>query len=67
MLIRPVNEFTVGYTSQVPCDDPAFDNHTQVVKTGEGQLYFRENGHILSASEFASKLINLVAETDPLR
>ena len=67
LLIRPVNEFTLGYTTQVPCDDPAFDNHAEVLRTDEGQWYFRENGHILSAAEFASKLLNLVAETDPVR
>jgi len=64
VLIRPVNEFTLGYTTQVPCNDPAFDNHAEVVRTDEGQLYFRENGHILAAAEFATKLLNLVAETD---
>lgn len=67
MLIRPVNEFTVGYTTQVPCEDPAFDNHVEVVRTDDGQLYFRENGHILAISEFASKLVNLVADTDSVR
>ena len=66
MLIRPVNEFTVGYTTQVPCDAPAFDNRAEVVRTDKGQLYFRENGHIFATAEFARKLLNLVAETDPV-
>jgi len=60
-LIRLVNEFTVGYTTQVPCSDPAFANHAELVRTDEGQLCFLENGNVLAASEFASKLIRLVA------
>lgn len=67
MLIRPMNEFTVGYTTQLPCDDPAFDSHAEVVRTDEGQLFFSENGHISATAEFARKLFNLVAETDPVR
>jgi hypothetical protein len=62
VLIRPFNEFTVGYTTHFPCNNPALDNdnHVEVVRTDEGQLCFLENGHLLAADEFASKLIRLV-------
>jgi hypothetical protein len=60
-LIRPFNEFTIGYTTHVPCNDPAYDNHVEVARTDDGQLCFVENGHPLAASQLASKLIRLVA------
>ncbi len=67
-LIRPFNEFTLSYTTHVPCDDAAFDKHVEVVRTNDGQLYFIENGHLLAASELASKLIRLVAaEAEPVQ
>lgn len=66
VLIRPFNEFTLGYTTQIPFNDPAFDNHVEVVRTEDEQLNFLENGHLLGVSEFASKLIRLVAaEAEP--
>ena len=60
-LIRPFNEFTVGYTTHVSCNDLEFDNHVEVIRNDDGKLYFLENGHLLSPSEFARKLIRLVA------
>jgi hypothetical protein len=61
LLIRLVNEFTLGYTTQVPCNDPAFDMHVEVVRTDEGQLRFREGEKLLAPSEFVDRLIRLVA------
>ena len=60
VLIRPYNEFTVGYTDQTPCNDPAFDNHAEVIRSEDGRLYFREKNDVLTVPEFASKLISLV-------
>jgi hypothetical protein len=60
-LIRPFNEFTIGYTTNAPCKDPAYDHHVEVARTDGGQLCFLENGNLLAASELADKLIRLVA------
>lgn len=60
ILIRPANEFTVGYTTRVPCEDPAVDDHIEIVRTDDGQLYFRENGNVFTTSELATKLIGLI-------
>ena len=60
-LIRPYNEFTVGYTTEPSRNDPALDKHVEVVRTADGRLYFRENRHLLTTSDFAAKLIRLVA------
>ncbi len=59
-LIRPFNNFTIGYTTDVPCNNPAFDKHVEVVRTDDGQLYFLDDGQLLAASELATKLICLV-------
>jgi hypothetical protein len=66
MLIRALNEFTVGYTTRLPCGDPALDEQVEVFRTDDGQWYFRENGTIFTASLFASKLIRLIAEANPV-
>jgi hypothetical protein len=63
MLIRPANKFTVGYTP-VPCDDPAFGNRGEVVRTDEGQVHFRKNARIFAVAEFVRKLLNLITETE---
>lgn len=60
-LIRPYNDFTVGYTTQVPLNLPDLDIHVEVVRTDDGRLFFREDGQLLTACEFAIKLIRLVA------
>ena len=59
--IRQFNEFTIGYTTDVPFSDPADDNHVEVARTDDGQLCFLENGNLLAASELASKLIRMAA------
>ena len=65
VLIRRYNEFTVGYTAQIPCNDPAFDNHADVLRNDNGQLYFRERNELLTVAEFACKLISLVSTELP--
>ena len=60
-LIRPYNEFTVGYTTEASRNDPALDRQVEVVRTGDGRLCFRENGHLLTTSDFAAILIRFVA------
>lgn len=60
VLMRRYNEFTVGYsTDSLQRNDPSYDNHAEVVQSGDGVLYFRENGKLLTVSEFAVKLIAL--------
>ena len=44
LLIRSASEFTVGYTMQAELNDPALDNHVEVVRTDDGELYFIEDG-----------------------
>jgi hypothetical protein len=66
MLIRPVNEFTVGYTTRLPCGDPALDDQVEVLRSDEGPLYFRENGKVFTTSLFASKLVDLISEANPV-
>jgi hypothetical protein len=51
----------VSYTTEPSRNDPALDKHVEVIRTADGRLYFRENGRLLTTSEFAANLIRLVA------
>ena len=63
VLVRPFNEFTLGYTCRIPHNDPSPDKQVKVVRDKNGQLYFVENKRALSPSEFAQQLIRLIAPT----
>jgi hypothetical protein len=67
VLIRPFDEFTVGYTTQSPSNHPAFDNHAEVVRHDDGRLHFRVEHDVLTVGEFAQTLISLLMKEVPSR
>jgi hypothetical protein len=64
VLVRRYNEFTIGYTTQIPCGDQGFDQHVEVVQDQNGVVHLRENGLLLTPRELAVKLVALIATPD---
>jgi hypothetical protein len=61
ILVRQNCESTLGYTTAIPYGDPMQDALVEVVRDSDGQLHFRACSQLLSAREFAAKLLNLLA------
>jgi hypothetical protein len=65
LLIRPLNENTIGYTTDMQCKDSTHDQRVGVYRTDDGQFYFADSGSYLAASEFITKLVRLIAVKQP--